>query len=485
MIENKINGPETYEQWIDLGRIIIPCIKGLPIVKEWTSPDFKITKEEWKQKYSKCEIALRLDQDIDLDIDNELAKRFIKNYVKSCDSIFGRSSNPSSHYLWKGKLEYKKFSLPAELKDYCKNSNHGTTLCEIRTGEKRYTIVPRSLHSKNPEHVRWEKYFGINEYPPNLNSDLKKVALSTALCILYAPEGDRDTYCTAIAGTLLKHTDWPVTEINTFIHNIALASNDEDAEERKFKGSSAKKANRKFGMPKLAEILGCSVKAISDLFNWVGIKQIASEEAREAIGEIIEYGHDRYLVKINAIVNGKVKEKEIIVDGPTLKAQRFFYDEIIKQASVWVPEIKKDDYNSVMQGKYNNRTRSKYYEEEANEDLVFIKHFKYYIKDQQAFSNKINLLEYKRPHFDTTKNFLEFNLDSFEDYLTEKKIKIKRVDLVMKVQRILKAKKNHGKVGEKSCVSWRIKDYDIDKNDLVIDGEYEDAPETERITDES
>ena len=171
------------------------------------------------------------------------------------------------------------------------------------------------------------------------------------------------------------------------------------------------------------------------------------------------------------------------MNGPTLKTQRFLYDEIIKQASVWVPEIKKDDYNSVMQGKYNNRTRSKYYEEEANEDLVFIKHFKYYIKDQQAFSNKINLLEYKRPHFDTTKNFLDFNLDSFEDYLTEKKIKIKRVDLVMKVQRILKAKKNHGKVEGNSCVSWKINDYDIDKSDLVIDGEYEEV--TERITDES
>ena len=76
-------------------------------------------------------------------------------------------------------------------------------------------------------------------------------------------------------------------------------------------------------------------------------------------------------------------------------------------------------------------------------------------------------------------------MDSFEDYLTEKKIKIKRVDLVMKVQRILKAKKNHGKVGEKSCVSWKIKDYNIDKSDLVIDGEYEDVPDTERITDES
>ena len=93
------------------------------------------------------------------------------------------------------------------------------------------------------------------------------------------------------------------------------------------------------------------------------------------------------------------------------------------------------------------------------------------------------MLEYKRPYFDTTKKSLEFNLDSFEDYLTENRIKIKRVDLVMKVQRILKAKKNHGKVDGNSCVSWKINDYDIDKSDLVIDGEYEEV--TERITDES
>ena len=138
-----------------------------------------------------------------------------------------------------------------------------------------------------------------------------------------------------------------------------------------------------------------------------------------------------------------------------------------------------------MATRLRQRKKSKNYVEDANEALVFIKHFKYYIKDQQAFSNKINLLEYKRPYFDTTKKILEFNLDSFEDYLTEKKIKIKRVDLVMKVQRILKAKKNHGKVEGKSCVSWKINDYDIDKSDLVIDGEYEEVTETERITDES
>jgi len=34
-------------------------------------------------------------------------------------------------------------------------------------------------------------------------------------------------------------------------------------------------------------------------------------------------------------------------------------------------------------------------------------------------------------------------------------------------------------------VSWRIEQYDLLKEDLVIDGEYEEVKETERITDES
>ena len=34
-----------------------------------------------------------------------------------------------------------------------------------------------------------------------------------------------------------------------------------------------------------------------------------------------------------------------------------------------------------------------------------------------------------------------------------------------------------------SCVSWRIDQYDLAKEDLVIDGEYEETKETERITD--
>ena len=482
---NKINeGPNTYEHWIDSGRIIIPCLKGRPIIKNWQDPNFKISKEEWKAKYLHCAMGLRLDQDIDFDIDNDLTKRFIDKYVKFDGAIYGRPSNPRSHYWWKGQLPKKQFVLPKELEKYYEKFPHGATLCEIRSSSSQYTIVPESKHSKADEYVRWEKYEGINEYQGNLNTDLRKVALSTALCILYASQGQRDNYCAAVAGTLLKHTKWSENEIDKFVYNLALESDDNEADDRAEKGTSGKKANRNLGLPKLAEIIGCSTRAVAELFSWVGVEYAASGEiAQEAVGDIIEYGHDRYIIKINAFVEGVLKEKEIRVDGPTLMNQKAFYDAVITQASVWIPKMKSVDFEIIMRQKFNNRTQSEDYVEEANEDLVFIKHFSQYIKKEQAFSDKINLLEYKRPHFNMTKKSLEFNLDSFEDFLVEKRVKIKRVDLVMNIQRILKAKKYHGKVKNKSCVSWRIEEYDLAKEDLVIDGEYEETKETERITD--
>ena len=295
----KINGgPTTYEDWYDLGHTIIPCKHGTPEIKSWSSRDLKITKEEWKQKYSDCEIALRLDGVIDLDIDNRIAKRFVDKYIITCEAISGRPSNPKSHYWWKGQLEKAAFSLPKDLIKYYEHAPHGATLCEIRSGHQYYTIVPGSLHSKDPEHVKWEHYSSIKEYSGNLNKDLRKIALSTALCILYAPKGARDEYCTAIAGVLVKQTNWKDDEINDFIYNIAVAANDDEAESRKSKGTTGRVANRNFGMPKLAEILECEVKTIAHLFSWVGAedKSLADVKiiADESIGDILEYGQDRY-----------------------------------------------------------------------------------------------------------------------------------------------------------------------------------------------
>ena len=479
MVENKNSGPVTYDQWIDLGRVIIPCLRGKPVVSDWSNPNFKITKEEWNQKYLNHEIALRLDEDIDFDIDNPLVKRFIGNYIKDSGNVFGRNSNPTSHFIWKGKSTFKQFILPTELKEYCKIFPHGSTLCEIRTDSKHYTIVPGSRHSKAPETVTWEKYNNLNEYPGNLNNDLRKVALSTALCILYAPGGSRDAYCTAIAGALLKHTEWSEEDINEFIYNIAIAANDDEADKRKSKGTTGKKAGRKFGLPKLAEIIGCSTKAISDIFSWIGVQQAVSEEARQSIGDIIEYGSDRYIVKINAVVQGEPTEKEIIVDGPTLMNMKLFYDAVISKASVWIPKMPPKDFETIMRRKFEGREKSTHYVSEAEEDNKIIKHFTNYITEVKAYTNKKELALYGMPYFNTKTSELDFKLDKFEDYLQRQKVNLPRVDLVLKVQRILKAVKNRGKYDNKSCVSWTIKDHYIEKEDLIVEGEYEEI-ENER-----
>ncbi len=474
----KVNeqAPNTYEHWIDSGRIIIPCLKGTPIVKDWSQPHFKISKEEWKTKYTQCAIGLRLDHDIDFDIDNELAKRFIEKYAKSNGAISGRPTNPRSHYWWKGKLDFKQFVLPKEFEKYYKKFPHGATLCEIRSGNSQYTIVPESLHSKADEYVKWEKYEGITEYPGDLNMALRKVALSTALCILYAPQGQRDSYCTAIAGVLLKHTNWNQEEINEFIYNLAILSDDNEAEDRAEKGTTGKDAQKKFGMPKLAEIIGCTPKTISELFSWIGVGYETIQHSA-VIGEILEYGQDRYLVQVNAIVEGKPKKIEIIVNGPTLMKQGPFYDEVMRQAAVWVPRMKKDDFDKVMRMKFEARSYSDDYEEEAAEDMKFIKYFSHYISKKGAHSDTNSLLVYKRPYFNMKKKYIEFNLNDFEDHLEEKRINMPRVDLVLKVQKILKAKKVKGKINNKSCVRWRIQRYDVPKEHLIIEGDATEVKE--------
>ena len=98
--------------------------------------------------------------------------------------------------------------------------------------------------------------------------------------------------------------------------------------------------------------------------------------------------------------------------------------------------------------------------------------FSNYLNKQGVYMDKSNLATYKLPYYNQKNNSLEFNLDNFEDELHKNKINLPRVDLVLKIQRILKAKKNHGKHNNKSCVSWKVEGQEVDKGSLLIEGEY-------------
>ena len=472
--------PIDYIDWLDLGRVIIPCLKGKPKVKKYTDLDFKIEKDIWKRDHETAEIALRLDQDVDLDIDNEYVKRFVDYYIKDCGAIFGREGNLTSHYLWSNKnnIPFKQFSLPTEFEKDYKDFPHGAMICELRTLKQRYTVVPESLHSKSKTNVKWEKYQEIREYQGNLVLDVGKAALSAALAIIYPTTGGRDEYCTAIAGILIKNSDWTDKEIDDFVFRIAEAANDDECAKRAKKGTSARKTDRKFGVNKIHDITGYSHRSIQGLFNWINIfKDITTQVSQDTIEKIEEYGADRYYVHLNVpernLENTDLEtvKRKIWVDGASLMNQKLFYDLAMSQAKVWIPRMNTKEFEKMMIAKFYSREKSKDYVKEAEEDSQFKMFFLNYLDNKGVYTDKEQLAVYKLPYFNHDKSSIEFDLNNFEQELIKNRVNLKRVDLVQKVQNVLKAKKNKGKYNNKSCVSWIINGEKTENHKLIWEGE--------------
>ena len=472
--------PISYIDWLEYGRVIIPCLKGTPRVKKYTDPDFKIEKDIWKRDYETAEIALRLDHDVDLDIDNEFVKRFLPYYIKDCGAIFGREGNPTSHYIWtnRNQIPFKQFNLPDEFEKDFKNFPHGSMICELRTEKKRYTIVPGSLHSKSKTNVRWEKFEEIREYQGNLSIDVGKVALSAALTIIYPSTGARDDYCTAIAGILVKNSDWTDDEIDNFVSRIAEHADDEDLAKRLKKGTSSRKTNRKFGINKLHEITGYTHQNLTGLFNWIGLFKDASlQVSKDTIEKIEEYGANRYYVHLNVPeknVDGvglKTIKKKIWIDGESLMNLKLFCDIAMSQAKVWIPRMTPKEFEEIMMAKFYSREQSKEYVKEAEEDSRFKMFFLDYLDTKGVYMDKEQLAVYKLPYYNQEKRTIEFDLNNFEKELMKNRINLKRQDLVHKVQTILKGERDRGKYKNKSCVSWVIKGEEVEDNKLIWEGE--------------
>ena len=484
MNDEIIKKPITYEDWLDLGHVIVPTDQKKSRVS-WKAEDFSLTKEEWKNNHSKAQIALRLDKHIDLDIDNFVVRRFITHYLKDCGASYGRKNNPNSHYLWTGSCKFIQYILPICFERNFKKYPHGATLCELRSGKERYTVVPESPYDDNGEIVKWDKYTNIHDYTGNIEVDVGKIALSTALTIIYPPSGVRDVYCTAIAGVLIKNTDWTDDEIDLFVYRIAMEANDSECDKRNQKGTTGRTANKIYGIPRLAEILNVSKKDVADLFKWIGVSQNGEEISAmdEHIGDIVEYGSDRYFVTIYAVEEDKKVEKPVTVKGPELMKKNLFYDEVMRQVAVFLPYMKEAKFIEMMKAKFEARTKALDYDPESSEDVRFIGWFDSFIEKNKAYSDKKELANFDLPYFNLKNNSLEFNLNKFDQFLQDKRINLARVDLVLKCKRILKAKKYRGKHDGKSCTSYRIEKYNMNKDNLIIEGEAQEI--TERITDET
>ncbi len=288
----------TPTEYLNKNLPILPCDGKRPTLNNWqeataTISDFKPGDN----------IGLKMINHFDIDIDNKEVKRFLSYYMEEPSAIYGRKSNPGSHYLYKGKAEFQQFNLSKHFKSIFVNFEHGSMLVEIRAGNQRQSIVPGSVI--NGEKVEWQRFEGISPYSNDPNKDLGKVALSTILYMLCPEQGGRDNYFYTIA-CLLCRTKWTEEEINQFCLNIIKEKNLESEFGKKRYGTTAKKAQKKngrlFGYTKLKEITSIAYQGLIHIFSWVGLE--APDE------KLLELCDKFYYFKDTGLMFDPITEKE-------------------------------------------------------------------------------------------------------------------------------------------------------------------------------
>ena len=64
------------------------------------------------------------------------------------------------------------------------------------------------------------------------------------------------------------------------------------------------------------------------------------------------------------LIGGKKIETDITVEGPQLMKKKIFYDEVMKQAAVFLPFMKEMDFEKMMIAKFQARTKATDYDPE-------------------------------------------------------------------------------------------------------------------------
>ena len=275
------SNPSKVNDYKKLGLHIIPCYPGEK------RPKYDNWQNDFMPKHfdSKDNIGLPLFNLGDVDVDNPIAKKFL-GYIKSQKAVFGRASNPRSHLIYKGDFTHKKFALPPQFNSYTSKFPHGACLIELRAGKGHQTILPGSVIKD--EKVEWQIFEGIHEYPGDLYADTAKVALSTALSIIFPASGNRDNYLLTI-GCILLNIGFDEDSINEFCtnlrdNNITGVSKTLTRNYGTLAKSKKEKKQRMFGFTKLKEITGVEFSGLFEIFSWVGLER-PNEKIYDLIGK--------------------------------------------------------------------------------------------------------------------------------------------------------------------------------------------------------
>jgi len=212
------------QEYLSKGWRIVPIPRGgkAPVIPGWNS--LRITEEDFPKYFNNGgNVGVLLGEPskwlTDIDLDCPEALQVAEYFLPTTEAIFGRESNPRSHWLY-----YSQNSTTTKF-EYL-----GDSICELRsTGTQ--TVFPPSIHPSG-EAYEWNIEGEPRPIPFIL---LKKAVAKMASCILLArnfpgrnSRQRQDTFL-ALTGWLgLNH--WNEEEIENFIR--ALCDLTQDEEER-------------------------------------------------------------------------------------------------------------------------------------------------------------------------------------------------------------------------------------------------------------
>ena len=377
----------TVKEYMNKGLNVTPC--GLKTKDGFQEKAPKNKKwEETKAKLSdfsiEDNIGLVLDDHSDTDVDNPVARSFInKGYLKPCSSVYGRKSNPRSHFVFKGVNKHKKFALHKDLEPWFKKFPHKATLIELRSGEGKQSIVPGS--TVEGEKVEWEVYEGISPYDGDLFEDVSKIATATALTILYPASGQRDDYCYAIACILAEDTEWKTEDIDKYVDDIAKVSGDPDS--RDGKGTHARKQIEEKNRLN-------SFQSLVQIFGWIGasspneklMELIERYFYFEDIGEMYDPAIEQYYKKTEfnnkwlydfpGDKKGTSTAFASLLKHPSFQEKKLISRQFLPHHDFPIAEIKVEDKHPLlMPGKYFNLYSGHPLEADEGDVAMVIKHY--------------------------------------------------------------------------------------------------------------
>jgi hypothetical protein len=218
---------------------------------------------------------------VDVDLDCNEAVALAPSFLPETDSVYGRETRSTSHYLYRSKDAIPiKFNDPEPLdpEDAC--------LLELRsTGQQ--SIVPPSIHP-NGERIRWEK----RGEPARVKPDELRIRLgqlaSAALLARRWKRGIRNEIVLRLSGALL-HAGWKEDKVIHSVKAITSAAGDRELKKRVAAVEATReklaKGKEVTGIPKLAELLG--EKTVSSICKWL---EIGTEESSASVGQLEEAG---------------------------------------------------------------------------------------------------------------------------------------------------------------------------------------------------